>query len=495
MSMKLTELLGFDFSAASFTSAAEGIVLRKTRDQVGRFATKLESLIEKMENSGKKASSTDLEEIYQRFILLAPGEAAPLRRAFSEIRDIRNLAHALNYRKNEKRPSILDGPYISKAIDLIESAESSRCCRILLFLLLFNWSSLSLSSRKLLQESLQRQIQRLETCNRILLFVKKNPQMFLSERGPFLVSLKLLRMPQENLERFFDPERKTSSGEIAEVPLFLSPVTTRDFFAETLLFYIKATLEKKELEQVLPLLLPSIKKHITGVVARRIMIAFILWIDASPEQRIGWKNCIKETALRLVGDPEDAASWGSWAGISPKEEEELSKTRRILNSWISEHLIEVFFDKLIKNKERRDFWFPYARHFTVKILSNDQDYNMIKRDERFTGEIANRLGRLKGSSSNTTGSALVMMTDTYVLIEFSLANNAFYAYKKENLSRYGLAKLAQILEGDEQYPLGIYDIKKTDIANINAKIPEGRFVHKSPWQTTLRGWLKMYLGV
>ena len=195
----------------------------------------------------------------------------------------------------------------------------------------------------------------------------------------------------------------------------------------------------------------------------------------------------------MVGDPEDGASWGSWAGISPKEEEKLSKTRRILNSWISEHLIEVFFDKLIKNKARRNFWFRYARHFTVKILSNEQDYEKISHDERLRAEAFSRLGKLKGSATST-GSILVMMSEKYALIEFSATGNAFYAYKKENLPDYGLARLARLVEGDTHTPLNSGDIKRK-MPTLSILEEEGRFLHAGAWQDKLEIWLKQHLGV
>ena len=488
MDGNIFNILDFTFSSFSFEMTSKNIITKNTKDKIKNSIMNLNCVCEKfLVTSNTK--QVDMEKSYRKFMTFAAKGDQDLFDNYKTFKDINILVNILSFSKDEKMIPIIETQFFSKALKIIETCESTKLCRMLIFLLLSNWNRISLMSKNLLQESIKKHIKLLQTNNKIISYVIKKQDWFLSDKGSYLLAKKIVDFTLNDVKIFLSYERTFSSDNILGIPLFISPSITPGYFYEVLLFYTKLTIERDIIDQFLEPVFLLLQNKCPVEIARRIMVNLILWIDANKTKKIIVKETIKEKSISIIGDPQDSTRWGPWKGITEKENIDLQKAKKILDQWISEYLINIFFERLISDKDRREFWRQYAKNFTVKILANETDYQSMKKDPRVISKGFTRFGKLKG-----IGSVLVMLSEKYVLIEFSTIGNAFYAYRRENLQSYGLKKLEELIESDAVASLSVFDIKRTDMQNLHIN-EEGRFVHTSQWQYKLKDWIKTTLGV
>ncbi len=467
------------------------LLLPETRHRFGDFCRKIETVLVRFNGEGRQPKIADLRAIYHVFQMSAQGGMDSLKNAFSQSIDLKHLAWALNFTDKGKLPPIMDGPHFSLALELFEEDGSIRIFRSLFFLLVREWGSMKPGPRALLQKSLDRQLDNLSARIAIVRDVSRFRKLFFAGDGTMEMGRRLMDSPPESLQEYLSPDREPSSTSSGELPLFLTVKNAPAFILDGVYCLVDMAMRLKRLPDFLPLVLPLMEKAGRGPALTRLLTTFILWAHANPGVASIWKEDLKRLAISKVGDPQDSGTWSEWPGISVQGKKELAKAKEILNLWISEQLIGIFFEKLIHNKERKDFWLPYAKKVSVRIFCNDVDKRTVLRDDRVERKSAlNRMGGLKGQ-----GAALVMEYGEYLLVEFSEHGNAFYAYLKKNLQYHGLSKFLQVLDGESKEPLKIAEMKKTKYQTMSknemALYQEGRYHHRpeNEWQDKLQEWL------
>lgn len=499
-SEKAFQLLNFQFESKLFSAKARNVVSSQTKEIVHSASVVMQRVQENCAGSGKPPAGADLAAVATSFIDLAPHGIDGLKQRFFRHRDVKHLAWALSYKDEACPKSIMESPYFSLALEVIGSMPQRRFLRILFDLLLSEWSQIPSGNRKLLQASLKQLLAISNDKNRFVRLLQKEHFYFLEEKGPYLLSLEILKASHEELESFLDPDHMKSSDRFTSLPFFVNSLKATSYFFEVAAYTIDAICgpyaidkagQTEKLNRVLPSLVKLAEKRFIGADLRRILVPIIVWIDKHPSEGASWKERIKELAMRKVGDPYIKANWGGWPGIGERQKKALDLARDILNRWISESLISLFFEKIMINNDRKEFWLPYAEKLSVRIFCNKGDLNSLREDSRIINQMGTRLSQLRG-----TGAVLVMTAGDYLLIEFSTGGNAFYVYKRENLGKYGLKRLEDVIENDAEESLSVFDIKKTDMPRISEVYQEeGRFFHYADWERTLALWLKTQVGV
>lgn len=484
-------LLNFQFEPQAFSARAKSVVSSQTKARVHLASAAMQRVQENFSGSGSRPEARDLKDVVDRFITLAPEGLAGLKRDFDRYRDVKHLAWALNYTDRDHPKSIMEGRHFSLALAVIGSVPQRRLMQILFNLLLAEWSQLPSGNRKLLQEWLKRWLSTRKDHNRFVRSLQKEPAYFLEEKGPWMLALEILKTSQDEVEAFLDPDRTKTSDQYESLPFFVNALRANSYFLEVATYAIDGAARSGDLLQLLSPLIRLADKRFAGPGLRKVLVPIILWIEDHPREGVSWKEQIKGLALSKVGDPYLKANWGSWPGIGEREKGDLNRAREVLNQWISESLISLFFEKMTVSKDRKEFWLPYAKKLSVRIFCSAADMYSLRSDSRIRGQTSTRFGQLIGS-----GSVLVMTTAEFLLIEFSTSGNAFYIYQRENLGKYGLKRLERVMNNEAEEPLSVYDIKKTNMPRISGLNPrEGRFFHSGDWQYTLANWLKMYVGV
>jgi hypothetical protein len=496
------------------------LVAQETRQRLQGVVKKVNEILVRFNGEGRAPGAMDRKIVYEHFLLVAVEGRESLRRAFASARERKHLAWALDFNDGGKCEPIMMGKHFPEALRLFEENLSRRIFRILFFFLVREWYGMHPGPRSLLQKSLESQLKVLSgktpRKNGIIHGVNRFRTLFFAGDGPMELGRRLLDTTREVLTEFLSRDREPDWGSSGDMPMFLTVKNAPAYLCGGLFSLFEMSGRLGRVPEFLPLVLPSLRHFAGGVGLKRLLVLLILWVHANTAVGAAWKEELKSIATSAIGDPQERGAWSEWPGITLGEKNDLERVREILNIWIGEHLIGFFFEKLIRNEERRDFWLPYAKKVSVRIFCGPAERRDVLRDagkvqenlkggevrETFgktgaEGNIRALMNRVGTLNNNGQGAALVMEYGEHLLVEFSQAGNAFYIYNRRNLTRHGLEKFRLVLDGKSDEPLMIGDLKKPSLPQFsrthNWFAGEGRFIHHSGtrrWQEVLQTWLK-----
>jgi hypothetical protein len=275
---------------------------------------------------------------------------------------------------------------------------------------------------------------------------------------------------------------------IVDAPSFLSLPDSwfmYPYFSKVIVAYFEKN--KNDLTNLINDLDSTLEKHNNSSTNKRILSQIIIQAN-KPEHAIV-QDKVKELALKYIGDPENKALWADFKNATDKEKSELIFARTILNEWITRQFINVFFKVCINDERRKKFWLKLAPKISsFQVFGPALTKSILKRDKRISSYLDNRF---KIVDSNKDISAFVLYIKDYMLIEFSDAGYAFYAYNingsnQPNL-KYRLNSVDDLRNGNMPmlaYRSGSY-ITKTN--------KEGRLSHNDGdlrWEDVFNYWLK-----
>jgi hypothetical protein len=193
---------------------------------------------------------------------------------------------------------------------------------------------------------------------------------------------------------------------------------------------------------------------------------------------------IKKIAFTQIGDPSNISNWAAFENSTDIEKVEIIQARNILNEWITQQFINVFFNVCINDERRKRFWLKYVSKISsFKVYGPLHTKSILKRDERISEFVD---ARFEIVSSKKDVSAFILNIGEYILIEFSNDGYACCAYKlnsskKPNLN-YKLNSVDDLR--NSSLPLAI----QSD-ANYYYTNEEGRLFHNENWESKFNHWL------
>lgn len=231
----------------------------------------------------------------------------------------------------------------------------------------------------------------------------------------------------------------------------------------------------------------ALNSHKNTNTNKRIVSKFI--IQANKPEYAALQDKVKHLAFYFIGDPENRGVWAEFENATDKEKVDLKNARTILNEWITRQFINVFFNVCINDDRRKRFWLKYANKVSsFKVYGPSYTKSILKRDERISEYLD---ARFETVYSNRDVSAFILYIGEYILIEFSDAGYAFYAYKVNGTYRpslnYKLNSVDELRNGNMPmlaYRSGYY---------INSTNQEGRLSHNDGdlrWEEVFNYWLK-----
>jgi hypothetical protein len=120
----------------------------------------------------------------------------------------------------------------------------------------------------------------------------------------------------------------------------------------------------------------------------------------------------------LIGDPDKDHLWKPWNSASEEDIKNFHLAREAVKNWIKQLFIELFFNKIAQDADRRrmDFWRKKLKFIeNFKIFGQDPDFNKLNRHPLIRPRLWEHWGTLEGDSHQ---SVFVMEVDDYILIEF-----------------------------------------------------------------------------
>jgi hypothetical protein len=196
---------------------------------------------------------------------------------------------------------------------------------------------------------------------------------------------------------------------------------------------------------------------------------------------------LKKIAFTQIGDPSNISNWAAFENATETEKGEIIQGRNILNEWITQQFINVFFNVCINDERRKRFWLRYASKISsFKVYGPQHTKAILKRDEKISEYVD---ARFESVSSRRGVSAFILYIGDYMLIEFSNEGYAFYAYKINSSYRpslsYQLNSVDDLRNGS--MPMAVHSDNYYNYFN-----EEGRITHRDGnqiWETRFNSWM------
>jgi hypothetical protein len=456
-------ILGLNSNSFKLIGSSNTIINTSTKNELQKHKNILDKIIHKLQNIDSKPYQYDSKMVssYKSFLLNAKYGNDTLSEIFNSRKKAKKLAWMLGYKENNQ-PRIVETEFFGLSLNIINLYWSNSMILSLLDLLLQNWNSENKNNINILKKILLEKISAYSGKRKFFNNLKENKSYFFSENGDYLLGNDLLK---KNIK-------------ISESIKYLSlPDYMRfyDFFSETVVSYTENIINSNLLEKNLSEIVSFLQKHQNINTSKKCLSKIILSVNDVRNESL--KEDIKTNSFNLIGDPSNDSYWKPWKNANEKEIQELKESQNLLNNWITEKFIEIFFENLAMDKNRKEFWRNYLKNISrFKIYSTFEFENILKKDPRISPYLKSRLGVL--GNGYTKVSAMVMVIKNYLLVEFSNTGNAFFAYKLSNSACPDI---------NEQFQT-INNLK-------NQHLRDFKLSHSGDWEYTLSNWLEQRLGV
>ncbi len=385
---------------------------------------------------------------------------------FSNVSKIRQLIYALDYSESGIDPIISNNSEMTEVLKILNKKWRPSFISGLLYIVLKHWGSTQPSFIRLREFLCLNIYTETSTKNRIQK-LKENIRFLEKPNGPLLMGAEL-----------------AMKGSLIENSLSMFELPD-SFFSLKYFRYVFISYFEKRKTNIAPIF-DSIK-HALNVHNRsetsKIIISKMI-VLAEESNNIERKDGLKTLAMEKIGDPEISSKWATDETFSASETVEIIKAKEILNNWITNEFITVFFEECINEPGRKKFWLSMAKHIqSFKVVGNDYIKNKLLKDSRISKILSHRFKSCYG----TNIAALLMYVNDYILIEFSDTGSAFYAYKKNSPDAPDLNKINRVddLKNSEKPPQLFY----TD----GRMYETGKLNHINEWEKKLSIWMDEYV--
>ena len=456
----------------------------KVLDETKSKIKEAEKLLQKViENSNKSViPKTD------QFSLIVQNFLDPEKRFsfFTNTSTVKKLCWALDYSDSKIPNSIIELGYLTTALETIEPHFTPSCYSALIYILCSNWGDNNVDrlrrylALKLKDETNQRE--------KVLFFQKK--LSFISiNTGPGDWAFQTFNYGERHLEVFFE---KNSMVAYLKTTRFFK-IFTITYFEE---FLKNSTFENRSRWQEI---IDFSKNNYEESIAKY-LVAFEIFHFKNQIKNDSIRDVIQNQAVKLIGDPNRESHWKlQKSEYSQDKINIVEEARKVLNQWINETLVNLFFSQVVDDRDRRSFWMTYvSKMSTVDIFLSDSQLYSILGDPKVKDGLENRFGIL--TSGGNTSSILIFTIDKYrFVLAGSIAGGALYVHPNTST----LYPRIEDLKSEWLYAgKRLRTLNKQSL--IHSYLPilinqdgyylefheEGRMVHTGNWQWRLESWLE-----
>lgn len=285
---------------------------------------------------------------------------------------------------------------------------------------------------------------------------------------------------------------KSNKLSISDAPLLLGlnkMSISYSYFSKVIeAFYHKANSIDENLEMVL-------SSHNSSSTSKRVLARFIIEIDKNND--VAQQNKVTSLALKLVGNPSSTAAVGKdWSsiGFEPDIAQTIDKARKILNHWLMEECISIFFDKVIVDPDRKKYWLKYVDEIDeILIIGSKLNKNKLAVYSSLTEDILAYYFKLTTREYGAKTCAIAITIGEYLFVEFSDVG-ALYVYHNNDSIKKKL-KVDVKLEKASDLKITSYNKLIDQINDMYNLYDEGRMVHVGHWQKRLDSWFKIIMKI
>ena len=266
-----------------------------------------------------------------------------------------------------------------------------------------------------------------------------------------------------------------------------------EYFSEFAETYTKLLTRQTDFLEKIDSIFSFLKDHNLKDTYKKCLEKVVLKVNSiSKSDSIRMK--ILNFCFQHIGDPSSDFFWHHWEYANEQDKENLNKARKVLNQWLANKFIYLFFNKIVMDPDRKEFWSKYIDYVTnFKIYMNNSKLRNFKyNNQDIKPAILNcKLGQLKGRGNI---SSFVLEIKNYNFVEFSQTGGACYIYKtgselKPDLSSKTITLFRLRHPDNRQLAVGAPDTQHYSFRE------EGRVWHHPGWQTKFRAWMTTYLNI
>ena len=464
------KILNFNFSEDRYNAESNHIINGATTRRIKENILMLNKIIER---NKKQSESIFDNEIYHLFMKAAPLGFDALKKKFCSRRKIRKLANLLSYHEEDKK-AIIDTSFLDITLELFENNFSKSLLEPLFRTLLKEWNH---QNSKKIKELLKHQIGRIESKSKYYKKFVSNSEYFFPNSA--VVSL-CYALVEKNicLDKILDYLNFDNLSWICF-----------DYFSEIAETYTQIICRSEKFEKLKDSVLAFLLLHQNEETNKKCLEKIINKINKkNPTDSV--KQILINFCYKHIGDPSYDSNWYHWKNANQNDKENLKNAQSILNQWLAHKFINLFFEKIAMDKDRKVFWMKYIDHITnFKIFMEKYDrYRFMTSNRDIDADILySKIGTLvlQGDTS-----AFILQIKEYYFVVFSQVGGACYIYHESNKFKPKLSSNTLFLD-KLKHPTN----RKLAINASYSVNPEGRIIQSGYWQSRFKAWIKYYLKI
>ena len=457
------DILQFHFSPTTFQQSAEKIIPITLASLNDHRIDKLQKITEEVGASSFSFSGNNLiPQVFRKFKSSINNSNIAFER-----RELRTLTYSLNHSEQNLQFIFGSDNELNYALKLLESNWRDSFLVGLIDCFLKNWETKHKKAFEQLEQFIAKKLDSYTGNRSVLISFKNNKRYFNTKNGDLILGdtiAKLNKPIQEATKILGVPES-----------WFDYP-----YFSKVIVTYYERN--KNKIADEVDNLNDVMQKHNSSITSKRLISKII--IQANEPQFATVQDKIKKIAFTQIGDPSNISNWAPFENATEIEKREIIQGRNILNEWITQQFINVFFNVCINDERRKKFWLRFASKISsFKVYGPLHTKSILKRDERIAEYVD---ARFETVSSKRDVSAFILYIGDYMLIEFSNEGYACCAYKIDSLNKPNLNYKLNSVDDlrNSSLPLAVQSDSNYYYTN-----EEGRLFHNENWQHKFNHWL------
>jgi len=468
------ELLKFHVNPGHWREMGKNLVSEATQARLKDAVAVLQDIQKQSNDMPAELSDQGIQMTYRRFMQAYHHHREALPHFFASQQQRRRLSHALTYAPTRERAIAAQPEALALALDFLTQYWSVHLAHGLLQGLLQSWPD---EARQMFQYYLAR-------------IQPDHWPSHIAAALPFVLDADGARTWAQQMLAQAVPLHKAS-----EALGFRAYFCSAPYFSAVARHWLQLQLPQTHWSQLLDPIVHWLQQTAENkVLARRLLVPLILACDQEPGALGTDKQAeLHELSDLRIGVPEKQINWQVSDPDEPEEQEKTEQARQIVESWIKQLFIRLFFTKLSEKNdpERMHFWNQYLQKIEAfKIYGPQQSWINLMCEPQLKAYVPEHWGNLEGDKNQHI---FVMQIGTYLLIEFGGKGGAFYAIQKKSPDcpdlRYKNLHISAFrpkrLHSTTLWP---------NHSDFNAvSYSEGRLTHRGDWQNRISMWLEKYV--
>lgn len=460
------DILQFHFSPTTFQQSAQKIIPITLTSLNEHRIDKLQKITEEVgANSFSFSGNNLIPQVFRKFKKSINSNDTSFER-----RELRTLTYSLNYAEQNLTTIFSNENELKYALTLLESNWRDSFLVGLIDCFLKNWETKHTKSLAQLENFISQKLDNYSGNRSALTSFRNNKRFFNTKNGDLILG--------DTIAKLNKP--------IQEVTKILGvPESWLDYayFSKVIVTYYERN--KNNISSEIDNLNEVLLKHNSSVTSKRLISKIIIQVNKPEFSTL--QDSVKKIAFTQIGDPSNVSNWTAFNNATEVERREIIEARNILNEWITQQFINVFFNVCINDERRKKFWLRFASKISsFKVYGPLHTKNILKRDERIAEYVDARFVTV---SSKRDVSAFILYIGDYMLIEFSNEGYAFYAYKINSPYKPSLSYQLNSVDDlrNASMPMAIQNDNYYDYFN-----DEGRLTHRDGnqiWETRFNSWM------